>query len=339
MVQKKCQNQGMSKKSRIVHYLRYCIEEKSQQVEGEYYRGKTFEEYMDEAIAKLEPGQEVKQRTTGKNIVLSLHNNDVIRCAGCKTSALYQREEGKGVAAEAKDEMGNHIVAGKPVIRQKETDINVSSEKVQYRMANLAEGATYFAYKGNHIAYFSSSCAASNILLSFFNYFLKTCTGVLADSSVIHEEKIFMVDPRTLLKHKGISKVAYKLAEMRDQGTLGQEVQEVMSRRINADPILRCKHEAIIQECNLDLILAPGRRDKGIKGETIKALLSSMTDYELDHTIVYFNDNETMKGKELFSKSKIFVEFEDGVPRQGDAQRAVSQWLARNINSDFGNSV
>lgn len=293
---------------------------------------------MDEAIASLQHGQEVTQRLTGKKVVLSLHKGNVITHAGCKSSALYQIEEGKGVAAEAKDDVGNHIVAGQPVIPNVNSTSGETLRDDFYRMANLAEGITYFAYRGNHLAYFSESSSAASTLLSFFNFFLKTLTKVVPDSSIIHEEKIFLVNPRTLLAHKGISKVAYKLAEMKEKESLGQSIQEVVNQKMHADPIMRCKHKAVIQECNMDLVLAPGRRDRGIKSETIKLLLCSMTDYELEHTIVHFNDHTTMKGKELFSQSKIRVDCQKGIPQQADAQRELSQWLARSIDSELGNS-
>ena len=181
----------MSKKTRTVHYLRYFIEEQSRYIEDKRYCDRTFEQCMDEAIASLQHGQEVTQRLTGKKVVLSLHKGNVITHAGCKSSALYQIEEGKGVAAEAKDDVGNHIVAGQPVIPNVNSTSGETLRDDFYRMANLAEGITYFAYKGNHLAYFSESSSAASTLLSFFNFFLKTLTKVVPDSSIIHEEKIF----------------------------------------------------------------------------------------------------------------------------------------------------
>lgn len=328
----------MSKKQRTVHYLQYYIEEKSQNVEGEYYRGRTFEQCMDEAIAKLQPGEEVKQRLMGKNVILSLYHNNVICHEGCKSAVLYQIEEGKGVAAEAKDEMGNHIVPAQPAILLDDIKDGDILDNEQFIMANLAEGITYFAYKDNHVAYFSESGAAANMLHSFFSFFLKTLTHVIADTTVIHEVKISLVEPRALLAHKGVKKVTYKLGEMRNKDSLGSNMQKVLNNKIHANPIVRCRHEAVIQECNLDLTLSPGRRDRGIKTETIKALLSSMSDYELEHTIVYFNDHKTMKGKQLVPHSKIFVNCSNGIPHQVDAQRELTHWLARSIETDLAYS-
>ena len=328
----------MQLKPKTVHYLKVYVELMPTIGTAETYTAKPFEYYLERAIDNLPTNVKPEQRltATGKTVSLSLIDGKLATIHGCKSGVLYIKEEGKQVAAEEETKHGKHIVGAQPAIVRNTTS-TASTENIiaipqqnaaSIRLAPLADGVTYFAVCGNYIAYFSDSGNASNIMKSFFEHLIKSLSKVIPQNAVIHEEKKIMVDPLIAVQHGGIKDIHYMFGHISEEDSMASLLQSAIKTKIRGDELSKCRHEAILQKCKVQLLVAPGRGSRGLKDETLKTLVYSMSDTELENTIITFKDGDVLTGKEIRPNGHIQVETDKGIPVQRSAQQAISKWLA-----------
>lgn len=328
----------MELKPKTVHYLKFYVELMPDVGTPERYTANSFEYYLERAIANLPNDAKPEQRltTTGKTVSLSLIDGKLASIHGCKSGVLYIKEEGKQVAAEEETKHGKHIVGAQPAIVREETSTKttepthatVPQKAASIRLAPLADGVTYFAVCRDYIAYFSDSGNASNVMKSFFEYLLKSLAKVIPENAVIHEEKRIVVDPLIAVQHGGIKDIHYMFGHISEEDSMASLLQSAIKTKIKGDAISKCKHEAILQKCKIQLLVSPGRGSRGLKDETLKTLVYSMSDIELENTIITFKDGDVLTGREIRPNGHIQVETKRGIPVQRSAQIAISKWLA-----------
>lgn len=314
-------------KRKTVHYLQYTIHHTDSYKSGVTYVEKTFEEYLEEAITLManENSIEMPITTEGKKIALSLYKKALIRLNGCVTGELYVTQAGKKIAAEAREEEGCHIVPAQPYIPQ---NTNKNGESASnFRTADPAEQVTYFAISGNHVAYCSDSSSARSKMLMFFEYLFKTKTHILPTESIIHEETDIFVDPKLELEHKGLSCIRYSFSNNGAADDLDVQIQGIINNKIPGNGISKIQNSAILQELTTKLTISLGRKNRGMKMETLKKLLCSMSESELAKTLVIFSDGHKMQGTMFRPDSKINVLHDSDVPVSSDAQKKLSTWL------------
>lgn len=315
----------MSAKKKTVHYLRYIVEHTAEYLNDVTYVEKTFEDYIKTAIKGLVQEGAVEQilDSEGKKMSLSLYKKELIQLNSCTTGELYVTKEGKKVAAEAREKDGCHVVAAQAVVRQ-ETE---NAEGHNLRPVNPAEQVTYFAISGNHVAYCSDSPSARTKMLSFFEFLLKTKTKILPISSVINEQTDITVDPKIELAHKGLSRIRYNFSNGGSESDIDVQINEILKNKMPGNGLNKLHHAAILQELNTKLSISLGQKNKGQKRETLKLLLGSMSDEELEKTEVVFVDGHKMKGSQFRPDTRIMVRYESDVPVSSDAQFQLSKWL------------
>lgn len=329
----------MTTKQKTVHYLKLYVELQSQAIDTERYVDLTFEHYLDKAIETLpsEANPEQFLTTTGKKVSLSLLKGELVRLHGCKAGVIYVTEEGKQVTAEEETEYGKHIVGAHPAIVKNSDEEGTHEEQrgaaERIQLAPLANGVTYFAVCGNYVAYFSDSPNAANRMRSFFEYLLKSLSKVIPENAILHLENKLIINPRIAVNHGGISAIHYQFGGILEENSIEQQIQSTINGKIQGNELDKLRHEAILQQCNIQLLVSPGRGNKGIKDDTLKTLANSMSDTELEHTIIVFKDGNVLRGSQICPNGRVNVEVNNGVPSQASALRAISKWLSKLIET------
>lgn len=323
----------MKRKSKTVHYIKYSIDHLCDFDDNVRYKNLSFTDYLQQAVNAMKNKGEIQQflNSEGRKVVLSLYEKELIRSSECLTGALFITQAGKKVAAASALDEGTKIVPAQTVIEDEGANNPIFVNGLQ--MVDPAEQITCFACTGDHLAYISDSPTAAKRLYDFFYYLLKSLTHTLPETTTINEDRDIFVNPSLVLKHKGISSVSYKFSNCGTKEDLDYQIHGILGSKLGSDPIFRCQQQAILQECNINLNLSLGRRNRGMKAETLKNLLVRMSDSELSKTTVHFNDGHQMQGSKFRPDSRVKIGYNDSVIDQIDAQRAAAAWLRNQINN------
>lgn len=321
----------MGEKRKTIHYVKYTIEHTSEFSEDVRYVDLSFGDYLEKAVAEMSERGPIEQRldTEGRKVVLSLYEKRLLPIHSCLSGTLFITQAGKKVAAASELTEGTLIVPAQTVIE--DDDADKASDITKMRIVDPAEQITCFACFQNHLAYISDSPNAAKRLYDFFYFLFKSLTHVLPATSIIHEERDIIVNPTLVLQHNGISAVRYKFSNCGEKDDLDAQIHGIIGTRFAQDSILQCRQKALLQECSINLRVSLGKKDRGMKAEVLKFLLTRMSDSELSKTTVYFKDGYKMQGTKFRPDSKVKVLYDNSVINQIDAQRASALWLNTQI--------